>query len=146
MKTNSPERTLAIALLADALRVLKSRPPSIIPSVLEEPPDVKSTEPPTREWARKWHRWAVGLSPRNEKAARRAWERAWREWYHGVVREIEFFSSPSKSNLWCEVAGYDQEAVRSRLAAQGYLTRPTPPGCLADVLEHGPPKRRLRVA
>ena len=41
---------------------------------------------------------------------------------HHKQRDVDFFLSPERSELWCVGAGLDYDATVSRLRAQGHLT------------------------
>lgn len=45
----------------------------------------------------------------------------------GAVRpeEVDFFLDPKRSAVWCELAGFDWDAVTSRLKKEGLLVRAT---------------------
>lgn len=107
-------RALASDLILDAIRILDMPPPSST-----APKDRKRTGGkklcPTCKWVRGWQ--------------------AWRDRHN---RETDFFNSPRKSAVWCELAGFDWDAVVSRVRARGllYAAESRVPQNLAEISQH----------
>jgi hypothetical protein len=73
-------------------------------------------------------------APVGEEKKKR-WLASWRGWVWNRIPEIDFFTKPQKSAVWCEVAGYDQDAIKSKLAHRGDLSYPSfPAELVGDVI------------
>ena len=46
---------------------------------------------------------------------------------HHAQQEIDFFTDPAKSEVWCVAAGLDWDATVSRLRHDGHLVATPPP-------------------
>lgn len=84
-------RKLAVALVADAVQVLRTDPPSATP-------------------------------PRS-RGEHEGWRQKWKKWERERRRDVEFFGS-RRAAVWCELAGLEVDAVRSRLEAERLLYDP----------------------
>ena len=121
-----PYRKLAAAVVLDAWGILHREPPPAEPDLppkseagywRKRSPDKRAKKKDPTSPSAAGYRWVTPALQKQEARAR--WNEAWTHWIDTRAGVLGFFRDGKRSAAWCEAAGLDLDAVRSKIESEG---------------------------